>query len=204
MRLLFGAQARSAGTVSVDGQEVHLRSAGEGIRAGFALVPENRIEHGVLARMTMAENLSLPTVRRYWKGGRLRRGDERARILEMIREFNVQPPEPDRLMGRFSGGNQQKGILAKWIETDPTVLLLDEPVQGVDVGSKREIYQLIERLVETRGTTVVMTSSDFEDLHAVCHRVLVLREGRIAAELTGANNTVENMIEHAYLAAEAA
>jgi len=204
MRLLFGAQARSAGTVTVKGQEVHLRSAGEGIRAGIALVPENRIEHGVLARMTMAENLSLPTVSRYWRGGRLRRGDERARIMEMIREFNVQPPEPDRLMGRFSGGNQQKGILAKWIETDPTVLLLDEPVQGVDVGSKREIYQLIERLVETRGTTVVMTSSDFEDLHAVCHRVLVLREGRIAAELTGANKTVENMIEHAYLAAEAA
>ena len=204
MRLLFGAQARSAGTVTVDGQELRLRSAGDGIRAGMALVPENRIEHGVLARMTMAENLSLPTVGRYWKGGRLRRGDERARVLEMISEFNVQPPEPDRLMGRFSGGNQQKGILAKWIETDPTVLLLDEPVQGVDVGSKSEIYQLIERLVESRGTTVVMTSSDFEDLNAVCHRVLVLREGRIAAELTGTNKTVEHMIEHAYLVAEAA
>ena len=86
----------------------------------------------------------------------------------------------------------------------PTILLLDEPVQGVDVGSKSEIYKLIERLVESRGTTVVMTSSDFEDLNAVCHRVLVLREGRIAAELTGANKTVEHMIEHAYLATEAA
>jgi ABC-type sugar transport system ATPase subunit len=204
LRLLFGAQPRVGGEVLVDGRPSRPLSPGEGIADGFALVPEDRLREGALSHMSVAENMSLSTVGRYWRGGRLRRGEEKTRIAGMMREFNIQPADPDRLMGRFSGGNQQKAILAKWIETDPRVLLLDEPVQGVDVGSKSEIYELIERLAEQRGMTVLVASSDFEDLHAVCHRVLVLRAGQVVGDLAGPENTVDRMLELAYLNQEAA
>jgi ABC-type sugar transport system ATPase subunit len=178
---------------------VAFRSTQDAIRAGLALVPEDRLNCGALGRMTVAENLSLPTVERYFRRGRLRRRAERERVMALIQEFDVQPPDPNRLMARLSGGNQQKAILAKWIETDPDVLLLDEPVQGVDVGSKAEIWRIVERLVEDRGTTVLVTSSDFEDLQGICHRVLVLQGGRVVADLAGEDKTVEHMIEQAYL-----
>ncbi len=204
LRLLYGGQNRTAGEVTIEGRASRPASPAQGIRDGVALVPEDRLRQAALAHMTIAENMSLPTIGRYWRGGRLRRGQERERVAAMMREFNIQPPDPDRLMGRFSGGNQQKAILAKWIETRPKVLLLDEPVQGVDVGSKSEIYDLIERLAQDRGTTVMLTSSDFEDLHAVCNRVLVLRAGQLVAELAGAEKTVDRMLEHAYLREQAA
>jgi ABC-type sugar transport system ATPase subunit len=102
-------------------------------------------------------------------------------------------------MGRLSGGNQQKGVLAKWIEISPTILLLDEPAQGVDVGSKSDIYHLIEQWVAEHGSTVIMVSSDFEDLNALCHRVLVLRDGQLVAELENESKTVDRMVELAYL-----
>jgi ribose transport system ATP-binding protein len=200
LRLLFGAQRRTGGEVDLHGAPVDFATTRAGIRAGMALVPEDRLNQGALGGMTVAENISLPTVGRYFRQGVLRRGAERERTAGLIGEFNVQPPDPNRLMGRLSGGNQQKAILAKWIETDPEVLLLDEPVQGVDVGSKSEIWKIIEALVEERGTTVILTSSDFEDLQAICHRVLVLRDGAVVAELAAAQNTVEHITNHAYLA----
>ncbi len=162
-------------------------------------MPEDRLSAGALTHMSVAENMSLPTVMRHWRGGRLRRGEERARVEELMRRFNIQPPDPDRLMGRLSGGNQQKAILAKWIETDPRVLLLDEPVQGVDVGSKGEIYELIERLAEERGMTVLVASSDFDDLQAVCHRVLVLRAGILVGDLSESDKSADRMLELAYI-----
>jgi len=204
LRLIYGAQERAGGSVLIDGQPSSPRKPADGIRQGIAMVPEDRLRQGALGHLTVAENMSMPTIGRYWRNGRLRRREERARVMEMMHEFNIQPPEPDRLMGRFSGGNQQKAILAKWIETDPKVLLLDEPVQGVDLGSKSEIYTTIERLAEGRGMTSLIVSSDFEDLQAVCHRVLVLRGGMLVAELTGAEKTVDRMLDLAYIGEEAA
>jgi ribose transport system ATP-binding protein len=204
LRLLYGAQQRVAGMVTIDGRPSSPASPAQGIKDGFALVPEDRLNQAVLGHMTMAENVSMPTITRYWRRGRLQRAQERERVVTMMREFNIQPPDPDRVIARFSGGNQQKAILAKWIETSPKVLLLDEPVQGVDVGTKSEIYELIERMAAERGTTVLIASSDFDDLHAVCHRVLVLRAGRAVADLADADKTVDRMLEHAYLAGAAA
>ncbi len=204
MRTLFGAQQPAGGVIELDGRPVRFASSRSAIDAGMALVPEDRLHFGALGHLTVAENLSLPTVGRYFRRGWLQRRGERARVRQLIDEFHVQPPDPDRLMCRLSGGNQQKAILAKWIETGPTVLLLDEPVQGVDVGSKTEIWALIEHLVATRGTTVLVTSSDFDDLQGICHRVLVLRDGRIVADLADGRKTVECMIEHAYLTGAAA
>jgi ABC-type sugar transport system ATPase subunit len=199
LRLLFGAQHRTAGEVRLHGRPVRLRSPASGIAAGVALVPEDRIRHGIVGTMSVGENVTLATLSTYWRRGRLRRRAERARVGELIDRYDVRPRDPAQLMVRLSGGNQQKGVLAKWLETEPTLLLLDEPVQGVDVGSKSDIYHLLESWVERTGATVVMVSSDFEDLRAVCHRVLVMRAGRIVGDLEGSRKTLDRMLELAYL-----
>ncbi len=199
MRLLFGAQRRTAGEVCLGGTSVRFGSPSAGIAAGVALVPEDRIRQGIFGGMSVAENVTVPTLGRYWKWGRLRARRERARVEELIGLFDIRPADAAQLMARLSGGNQQKGVLAKWLETEPRLLLLDEPVQGVDVGAKAEIYHLIERWVERTSATVVIVSADFEDLRAICHRVLVMREGQVVADLEGAHKTVDRMTELAYL-----
>lgn len=199
LRLLFGAQQRTAGEVILRDRPVRFASPAQGIAAGVALVPEDRMRHGIFAGLPVSHNVTLPTLRNYWRNGRLRGKAERRRVGELIRRFDIRPGNPSQLMARLSGGNQQKGVLAKWLETEPTLLLLDEPVQGVDVGSKSEIYHVLETWVQNTSATVVMVSTDFEDLRAVCHRVLVMKEGRIIAELEGTQKTVDRMIELSYL-----
>lgn len=199
LRLLFGAQQRTAGEVVLRDRPVRFSSPADGITAGVALVPEDRMRQGIFGAMSVSENVTLPTLSKYWRRGRLQGREERGRVDELIRRFDIRPGNPLQTMARLSGGNQQKGVLAKWLETAPALLLLDEPVQGVDVGSKSEIYHLLESWVESTSATVVVASSDFEDLRAVCHRVLVMREGRVVAELEGAQKTVDRMVELAYL-----
>lgn len=199
LRLLFGAQRRTAGEMSLGGTNVRFSSPSEGIAGGVALVPEDRIRQGIFGGLSVAENVTVPTLSRYWKWGGLRTRRERARVEELIALFDIRPANAGQPMARLSGGNQQKAVLAKWLETEPRLLLLDEPVQGVDVGAKAAIYHLIERWVERTSATVVVVSADFEDLRAVCHRVLVMREGRIVAELEGLQKTVDRMTELAYL-----
>jgi ribose transport system ATP-binding protein len=199
LRLLFGAQRRTRGEVVLGGSRLDLVSPAEAITSGVALVPEDRLRQGIFGAMSVGENVTIPTLSRYWKWGRLSSRRERTRVGELIQRFDIRPGNPAQLMARLSGGNQQKGVLAKWLETEPMLLLLDEPVQGVDVGAKADIYHLIEQWVETTSATVVVVSADFEDLRAVCHRVLVMREGRIVAELVGAQKTVDRMTELAHL-----
>ncbi|KOS53306.1 sugar ABC transporter ATP-binding protein [Rhodococcus rhodochrous] len=199
LRLIFGAQRRRGGRIRLNGKDVTFRHPASAIEAGIAHVPEDRIHHGVFGRMTVAENLSLLTVGRYWKFGRIQSKPEKKRVRELIGSYDIRPGNAEQLMGRLSGGNQQKGVLAKWLEIDPAVLLLDEPAQGVDVGSKSDIYHVIEQWVVEHGSAVIMVSSDFEDLNALCHRVLVLRDGQLVAELENESKTVDRMVEHAYL-----
>ncbi|MGW8537976.1 sugar ABC transporter ATP-binding protein [Rhodococcus qingshengii] len=199
IRVLFGAQQRRSGSIRIGGKEVRLRNPASAMKAGIAHVPEDRIHHGVFGQMTVAENLSLLTVGRYWKYGRIQTGPETQRVSELINAYDIRPSNAGQLMGRLSGGNQQKGVLAKWLEISPTILLLDEPAQGVDVGAKSDIYHLIEQWVAEHSSTVIMVSSDFEDLNALCHRVLVLRDGKLVADLENESKTVDRMVELAYL-----
>lgn len=199
LRLLFGAQRCTAGQVDLGGHVVTFRSPAAAISAGVALVPEDRIRQGTFRQMSVGDNISLSTLRRYWSQGRLQTGLERRRVDELIKKFDIRPGNSAQVMARLSGGNQQKAVLAKWIETDPCLLLLDEPAQGVDVGSKSDIYHLIEQWVIDTQSTVLMVNSDFDDLNALCHRVLVMREGRLVAELAGPTKTVDRMIQLAYL-----
>ena len=198
LRLLFGAQAATNGEIRLRDRTVKFTSPVRAIEAGVALVPEHRVEQGIFLGQSLSENVLLTTVRRYWSGLRIDRRRERVRVRELIDKFDIRPAKPGQAMSRLSGGNQQKAVLAKWIETSPVLLLLDEPTQGVDVGSKSDIYRLVEEWVEESGSTVVMVSSDFEELSALCHRVLVMRDGRVAAQMDGPHVPVERIVESAY------
>ena len=124
-------------------------------------------------------------------------------MRELIEAFHIKPPDPAMRLGTLSGGNQQKAIIARFMRLSPRLLVLDEPVQGVDIGSKTEIYDLIERAA-LGGTGVVLIDSDFEDLSRLCDRVLVMRGGRITAQLSGDECTPSRIFEQINLSDEAA
>lgn len=150
--------------------------------AGLALVPGNRGSGSAVAAFDVRENITLPSLDEVARGGRVQRSRELAVAHQWIRQLDVRPRDPLRLFRNLSGGNQQKTILAKWFNTNPKVIVLDDPTAGVDVGARQAIYELI-RDRALLGTAFIVSSSDHEDLLALCSRILVLRDGRIGAEL---------------------
>lgn len=180
---LFGATNREAGQVEVGSHVVRPNDPGASIRRGLAFVPADRGRHGAVMTMSARENLTLPklgSLRR--KFGRLDREAERHETREWAARVELQPPSAERALQLFSGGNQQKIVIAKWLRIEPQALLLDEPTQGVDVGAKAAIYTLIDEAAAA-GTGVLVSSSDVKELMTVCDRVLVLCRGRVTAEL---------------------
>jgi ribose transport system ATP-binding protein len=185
---LGGARRAGAGQLSVAGHAIALDrrrgSTEEFIAAGVAFVPERRLDQGLAAELSLADNLTLPRVRR--RGGRLRIGaawqaDETA---AMIAKLDIRPPHPDAPVSTLSGGNQQKVLLAKWLAGQPNLLVLHEPTQAVDVGARHGLIDAI-RDAARDGCGVLIASVDAADLAVLCDRVLVFRDGQVAAELTG-------------------
>lgn len=189
--LIFGHAQRADGNVLLDGKAIPPRIR-ESLRAGIVLVPGNRLRDSVWGAGTAAENLTLPFVRRFVRTGGLRLRSERKAAAVSMRDLGVRPVLPKRQVARFSGGNQQKIVLARWLSVKPKVLLLHEPTQGVDAGAKKEIFALI-RKVALDGDVVLVFSSDIEEVANLCHRVIVLRHGRVARVLTESEVT-ENAI----------
>jgi ABC-type sugar transport system ATPase subunit len=196
-QLLFGAIPRQSGEVHVDGEELPVGLPREAIDRGVAYVPADRARAGAVMTMTSRENVTLPRLaplRRVL--GRLDRRAERADAARWMNDVNVVPPDIERPMIEFSGGNQQKVIIAKWLRTEPKVLLLDEPTQGVDVGSKAGIHTLV--LEATRqGAAVLVSSSDVKELMTLSDRVLVMRDGHLEATIQRAELTEERLIRGA-------
>jgi ribose transport system ATP-binding protein len=162
-------------------------------RAGVVVVPANRLQHGVWRVGTARENLTITSLWSYWKGGLLRKGAEASRATELIQRFAVHPPEAERKLERFSGGNQQKLVMARALLRDPKVLILHEPTQGVDVGTRAEIWKEI-RDAATSGTSVLICSSDVDEVAALASRVLVVRDGKVSRELVGSEVTVRDAL----------
>ncbi len=185
-RALFGACERMRGTVTVDGHPYPVRdlTPRRAIGAGVALVPGNRLGEGLAAGLTLAENLSLPVLSRFFDRLRLRLGRLARRAEQLCTDFEVKTEDAGALVTQLSGGNQQKVLVAKWMADHPKVLLLDEPTQGVDVGARESLYELIGRGVAD-GAAVLWHSTDMEELVAVCDRVLVMADGSVTAELAG-------------------
>jgi D-xylose transport system ATP-binding protein len=200
---LFGAsRSRVTGRVSVGGQAARkpFRSPAEAIAAGLALVSEDRKRYGLVLEASIAENITLATLRKFTRRGLL---DHRKREDEARAQFaalRIKAPDLHALVNQLSGGNQQKVVLAKWLMAQPRVLFLDEPTRGIDVGAKAEIYQVIAEL-SGRGLGVVLVSSDLPELLGMSHRVLVLSLGRPTAQLDEAAATPETVMAAATMKA---
>jgi ribose transport system ATP-binding protein len=180
---LFGGVFRR-GTVTVGGRVVAAQRPDLAIAAGMGFVPSDRHANAALLESPLRENLTLVNVRPAMSRGVLRKGRERADVQVWLDRLSIDPPEPEMPMGKLSGGNQQKVVLARWLRESPRVLLLDDPTQGVDVGAKNEIHAIVGEL-STQGTAVLLVSSDESELAALCDRVLVLAGGRIERQLQG-------------------
>lgn len=196
LRTIAGDMSPRGGHMRLSGSIHAPTSVADAIRSGVALVPENRLMDAVFVDETISTNITLPALSVYFTKGRI----AQRRIVEDatvdIATFGVKAPAADALMSTLSGGNQQKVIVARWLRLRPALLLLDEPTQGVDVGARAEIYELVRKATES-GAAALVVASDFEELAAVCDRVLVLRHGRIAAELVGVDVTPHRLAQEA-------
>jgi ribose transport system ATP-binding protein len=199
--LLFGGLNRDGGEVKVNGERLPPGRPDVSTSKSVAFIPADRKRSANLPSLTVRENLTIAGVGRNAGKVRLRKRKERADVLEWMKRFDVKPYRPEAPMWTLSGGNQQKVILARWLKLNPGLLILDEPTQGVDVGAKEQIYELVEHAVET-GVAVVVASSDTDELERLCDRVLIFRRGRVDAELEDAGVN-KSAIDRAVLTAPA-
>ena len=197
LETIFGLHFRNAsGDIFINGQPVPIRCAPDAIRHGVVLAPEDRKCDGLVSGMSVAENATLASVPRLESFGVLNAATERALVGEFINRLNIKTPSQDETIQNLSGGNQQKVVLAKWLATQPDVLLLDEPTRGIDVNAKREIYTLIEALA-ANGLAVVVVSSELPEILALSDRIMVLCEGRMTAEFKREETTGEKIMSAA-------
>ena len=192
--LLFGVDAPDSGTARIDGMEVRIASPETAIRHGFGFCPEERKTDGIIGDFSVSENIALALQARQGWSRPISPRDRRNLADEYIRSLDIRPPDPDRPIKFLSGGNQQKAILARWLATHPRLLILDEPTRGIDIGAHAEILKMIEKLC-AEGMSLVVISSELEELTAVAHRVIVLADRRHVAELTGEDITADNIMK---------
>jgi ribose transport system ATP-binding protein len=166
-------------------------------------VPEDRKTAGGIAAMTVAENLTLPGLRKFVRAGRIERRAQREEVGRVLELLDIRPRDPLRQFRHMSGGNQQKVVLGKWMRLQPRFVIFDEPTQAVDVGAKAEIYRLIESQAAD-GAAVLVIDSEFEELCRLCDRILLIRAGRIVGELGGAEMTRDRVLERLYVTQEVA
>ena len=180
--LLAGSKPIRSGTVQVDGVVLRLRGPKDAMAAGIGLVPGNRLRDGCWAGASARENVTRPILRRFLGPAGLSRRKEAAAARASLQNVGLRPLDPERPVAQFSGGNQQKVVFATWLQLLPGILLLDEPTQGVDAGAAKDLLDQVVASAET-GTAVVIFSGDHEQLVEVCHRVVVLVEGRVVADI---------------------
>jgi len=191
--LLSGQMSATRGSVELENGVPLAQTPVGTIRQGVALVPGNRARDGGWLDATAAENITLPILRRISRRGVISTKREGDHVTPLMTALSVRPNDPRKRLGDFSGGNQQKVVMAKWLQTEPQVLVLDEPTQGVDAGAKHEILTLIRGVAE-RGGAVIMVSGDHEQLAHTCNRVFILCDGRIVDEQIGDAMTEESLI----------
>jgi ribose transport system ATP-binding protein len=192
--MLIGSVPARAGRLRIDAAELELRTIDppRAIAAGMVYVPGDRLREGCIGDLTLAENASLPVLRRFFRSGILRLRALNRYVSALCEQFEVRPAEPALSLDSLSGGNQQKVLLAKWLQLQPHLLILQEPTQGVDVGSREQIFAIIREYAR-RGGAVLCASSDHEQLAVLCNRVLIFHRGRIGVELTGAGMVKERI-----------
>lgn len=181
VRAVFGADPRTSGTIKIDGRQADIRCPGDAIARKISLVPEDRKKQGLVLMMNIKENTTLASLKKMIKWGRLNLRQEEEITEEYKEKLHIAAPGIYETVANLSGGNQQKVVLGKWLCADCSLLMIDEPTRGIDVGAKVEIYELMKELVE-RGMGILMISSEMPELIGVCDRIVVMHEGRIIDE----------------------
>jgi L-arabinose transport system ATP-binding protein len=192
-KLIFGARNAKAGAVRVHGKQARFTHPREAIAAGLALCPEDRKDEGIVPLLSVRENLVLAD-RNTGKGGAFRDvAREQKQTADNIVALKVKTASPEAAISTLSGGNQQKVVLARWLAAGADIFLMDEPTRGIDVGARSEIYALLFKLAE-EGKTILVASSDTPEILGICDRVIVMREGRLAGELTRREATQDGLL----------
>lgn len=181
-RLIFGADPAESGTVELDGKRLHLDSPRAAIQAGICLLTEDRKGQGLVLDASVRENFGLPNLSALSVWGFVRQQQEQSALAEFVARLQIKIPHQEQLARNLSGGNQQKVVLAKWLERNAEVLIFDEPTRGIDVGAKYEIYMLINELAR-QGKAILMISSELPEVLGMSDRILVMHEGRITGEI---------------------
>jgi len=190
---LFGVLKGVGGTVTVDGRPHRPSSPAEARDGRFALIPEDRKTEGLMLPMSIADNLVAASLRRISSGPLIDGARERAAVAEAVRRLQIKIGGPDDPVSTLSGGNQQKVVIAKWLMTEPRLILLNDPTRGIDVGTKQEIYRLLRELADA-GAAILFYSTDYDELIGCCDRVCVMYDGRIVRELEGDAITEQGLI----------
>lgn len=186
-RLIFGADRADSGSIEMNGRLVTFKSPREAIRAGICLLTEDRKSQGLILEHSLLDNFSLPSLRSFSRFGLLDRRAEAAAFEKTTTQLNIRAHSPHQRVATLSGGNQQKIVLAKWLQRNAEIVIFDEPTRGIDVGAKLEIYRLIHELADA-GKAILMISSELPELLAMSDRILVMREGRISGEISEPKN----------------
>jgi galactofuranose transport system ATP-binding protein len=194
-RTIFGADRADTGTIIVRGRRRRIRSPRDAVRAGMGLVSEDRKVEGIVPALSVRDNILLAALPLFTRLGVLDPGRQRAAVDEMIRRLDIRTPSPTTPVRNLSGGNQQKVILARWLCRHPRLLILDEPTRGIDVGAKAEIQRLIDELAREQGTSILMISSELEEVIEGSDRVAVMKDGRKLGEFSHAEASEERVMK---------
>lgn len=196
-KTIFGEYKKSSGKIYVEGQEVGINSPADAIGYGISYLSEDRKKEGLVLGMSVGQNMTLANLKHYQRGlRRINKNSETADVEEFIIKLSIKTPSQNQLIKNLSGGNQQKVILAKWLMLSPKVLIIDEPTRGIDVGAKKEIYDVLNEL-KKMGKAVIIISSDLPEIIGISDRVMVMHEGKITGVLTRQEANQENIMKYA-------
>ena len=195
MRAIFGADPYTKGSVRLNGKEIHCKSPHEAIERGIALISENRKEEGILPNFDNKDNISLASLKKYMSGIVINDNKKKQNALEKGKQVGLKPNDPAFMTVSLSGGNAQKVILARWMSTDATVMIFDEPTKGIDIGAKADIYLLMEKMAE-QGVAIIMVSSELTEVMGMSDRIIVMRDGEITGELAKEEFSEQNILNY--------
>lgn len=194
---IFGLNPKDSGQLVLDGKEIEINNTSEAINHGIALIPENRLQEGLLLRKAINDNISMTILKRLsGRFGIIDDDEKNSVVKKWIEKLNIKPGYPKMLASKFSGGNQQRIVIAKWLATNPKVLIVDEPTNGIDIGAKAEIHSLLRELAKS-GLGIIVISSELPEILSVCDRVAIMRRGNIKKILSCDSLDQEKIMSYA-------
>ena len=197
-QVIFGVLPAESGEILIHGEAVKINRPSEAVAHGIGYVPEDRGHQGLIREMTIRENTSMAVLDSVSRNSFVIRSQERALARESIEQLSIRATGPEQVANKLSGGNQQKVVVSKWLASKPSLLIMDEPTRGIDVGAKAEIHRLMSRLAAEQGLAILMISSELPEILAMSDRILVMREGRLVGEFSREQATQE-LVAHAMM-----